>query len=98
MRWVVAHRANGPRPTWSSTLLLPVSTGCSDRSAPAITMFGAYFPDWLIFAITAILAAVFARIAFGIAGRAESVPYPLFTYLAIGILVAGVIDFLWLGH
>ncbi|WP_267221266.1 hypothetical protein [Dyella silvae] len=42
--------------------------------------------------------AILARAAFGFAGWAESVPFPLFTYLAIGILVAGAFDLLWLGH
>ncbi|WP_019832345.1 hypothetical protein [Sphingomonas sp. PR090111-T3T-6A] len=61
-------------------------------------MFGAYFPDWLIFAIVTILIAIATRIAFGVAGRAEAIPFPLFTCLAVGILVAGVIDLLWLGR
>jgi hypothetical protein len=72
--------------------------GCSTRSAPALVLFGAYFPAWLLFAILAILIAIAARIAFGVAGLAPSVPFPLFTCLAIGILVAGAVDLLWLGH
>jgi hypothetical protein len=72
--------------------------GCSSRSAPALVLFGAYFPSWLLFAILAILIAIAVRIAFGLAGLALSVPFPLFTYLAIGILVAGAVDLLWLGH
>lgn len=79
----------------SGSMLL---VGCSARSAPAIVLFGAYFPDWLLFALLAIATAVIARVAFGIAGLGASVPFPLFTYLAIGILVAGVADLLWLGH
>lgn len=72
--------------------------GCSSASAPALVLFGAYFPSWLLFAILAIVTAIAARIAFGVAGWALSVPFPLFTYLAIGVLVAGAIDLLWLGH
>jgi uncharacterized membrane protein len=72
--------------------------GCSAGSAPAIVLFGAYFPTWLIIAILAILFAIITRIAFGVAGRADAIPFPLFTYLAVGILVAGVIDLLWLDH
>lgn len=73
-------------------------TGCAVRSAPAAVVFGAYFPDWLLFAIFAIVAAIMARVAVGIAGFAGSVPFPLFTYLAIGIVIAGAVDLLWLGH
>ncbi len=72
--------------------------GCSARSAPAAVLFGAYFPDWLIFAILVVLFALATRIAFGIAGRAEAIPFPLFTCLAVGILLAGSIDLLWLGR
>lgn len=70
--------------------------GCSTSAAPAVIAFGAYFPDWLVFAILAVVLAIATRIAFGIAGRAEALPYPLFTCLAVGVLVAGVVDLLWL--
>ncbi|RDS79180.1 hypothetical protein DWU98_19375 [Dyella monticola] len=70
--------------------------GCSTSSAPAVILFGAYFPDWLVFAILTIVIAIVARIVFGLAGLAQSVPFPLFTFVAIGILVAGAFDLLWL--
>lgn len=73
-----------------------VLAGCSARSAPALVLFGAYFPDWLVFAILAVVVAIAARIVFGLAGLAQAVPFSLFTCLAIGILVAGAIDLLWL--
>lgn len=80
-------------------LLLPMAggiAGCSTSSAPAIILFGAYFPDWLVFAILAVLVAIAARIVFGLLGWGQSLPFPLFTCLAIGILVAGTIDLAWL--
>lgn len=84
-------------------LLIPLAVtlavaGCSMRSAPAVILFGAYFPDWLVFAILAVLVAISARILLGLAGLAQSTAFPLFTCLAIGILVAGAIDLLWLGR
>lgn len=81
-------------------LLVPVFpvAGFSGISAPAIIAFGAYFPDWLFLAIVAIAAAIVTRVAFGIAGRAAAVPFPLFTCLAVGILLAGFIDLLWFGR
>jgi hypothetical protein len=89
--------------TWLGTrrmwLLLPAVSamaGCSTSSAPAVILFGAYFPDWLVFAILTIVIAILARVVFGFAGLAQSVPYPLFTYIAVGILVTGAIDLVWL--
>jgi hypothetical protein len=86
----------GSRRSW---LLLPAVSaiaGCTTSSAPAVILFGAYFPDWLVFAVLTVVFAILARIAFGLAGLAQSVPYPLFTCLAVGILVAGAIDLVWL--
>ena len=82
--------------------LLPLGTmviaACAHRSAPAVVLFGAYFPDWLLFAMLAIVTAIVARAVFGATGWGASVPFPLFTYLAVGILVAGTVDLLWLWH
>ncbi|WP_198651471.1 hypothetical protein [Dyella sp. C11] len=72
--------------------------GCTSGSAPALVLFGAYFPSWLLFAILAIVIAIVARIAFGMVGWAPSLPFPLFTCLAIGVLVAGAVDLVWLGN
>ena len=83
---------------WLPSAFGGVLAGCSSGSAPALVLFGAYFPGWLLFAILAIVIALVARIAFGLAGLALAVPFPLFTYLSMGILVAGAVDLLWLGH
>lgn len=72
--------------------------GCAVHSAPAVVVFGTYFPNWLLFAILAMVAAIMARVAFGIAGLGSSVPFPLFTYLAMGILLAGAVNLFWLGY
>jgi uncharacterized membrane protein len=85
----------GDRRLWLLSAVSAIA-GCSTSSAPAVILFGAYFPDWLVFAILTIVIAIVARIAFGLAGLGQSVPYPLFTYLAVGILVAGAIDLIWL--
>jgi hypothetical protein len=93
--WLVHTRPKAGRVRWLLSLTA-VLTGCSTRSAPALILFGAYFPDWLVFAILAIVVAIVARIAFGVAGLTQSVPFLLFTCLAVGILVAGAIDLIWL--
>jgi hypothetical protein len=86
----------GTRRLWPLLVTVAAMAGCSTSSAPAVILFGAYFPDWLVFAILTIGIAIFARIAFGFAGLAQSVPYPLFTCIAVGVLVAGAIDLIWL--
>ena len=75
-----------------------IGTGCADRSAPAIVLFGAYFPDWLLFALAAIAAAISARVVAGLIGLERSIPFPLFTYLATGVLVSGFIYLAWMGR
>ncbi|WP_198670322.1 hypothetical protein [Dyella sp. C9] len=91
------HRKAVVRQAWPC-LAAGVLAGCSPHSAPALVLFGAYFPGWLLFAILAIVIAILARIAFGVAGLAPAVPFPLFTCLAIGILIAGAVDLMWLGN
>jgi hypothetical protein len=73
-------------------------SGCSSASAPAAVVFGSYFPEWLIFAIIAVVAAVVVRLATVFTGYADRIPFPLFTCLAVGILLAGAVDFIWLGR
>jgi hypothetical protein len=88
-------------PALRSSLLVPsvgALGGCSANSAPAVILLGAYFPDWLVFAILTMLFAIVMRVVAGIIGRAEAIPYPLFTCLAVGILIAGAIQLLGLGR
>jgi uncharacterized membrane protein len=86
----------GARRPWPLLPAVGALAGCSTSSAPAVIVFGAYFPDWLVFAILTLAIALVARIAFGFAGWAQSVPYPLFTFIAVGVLVTGAIDLVWL--
>ncbi|RUL78818.1 hypothetical protein [Dyella choica] len=88
--WPGRHRS------WPLLAAVGAIAGCSTSSAPAVIMFGAYFPDWLVFAILTIVIAILARIAFGLAGLAQLVAYPFFTWMAVGIIVAGAIDLIWL--
>jgi hypothetical protein len=82
----------------SGLAALGLLAGCSSRSAPATVLFGAYFPYWLLFGMMAIVFAMIARAVAGIAGFAHGVPFPLFTFLAIGILVAGGFDLFCFGR
>ena len=75
-----------------------VLAGCSSKPAPAVIAFGAYFPDWLILAMAAVVIAILARIAFGLAGQGDAVPFPLFTCLAIGVIVTSSLYLFWFGR
>ena len=69
--------------------------GCSDTRAPAIPLFGAYFPAWLACATIGILGAVVIRVAFVLIGLDDRLPLRLLVYvcLAAGISFAASLAF-----
>jgi hypothetical protein len=85
--------------TWSrlaavcSALALTPLAGCVVHGAPSLALFGAYFPFWLLSAVTGVLGAVIAHRVFVATGWVRAVPYQLSVCTAIGI-VFGV--FFWL--
>lgn len=82
-------------------LLLAVAaatvSGCTLRGAPSFAFFGAFFPDWMLLAGIAILAAIGARGAFLATGLADVVPLQLFVCASIGLTIATVTWLLWFG-
>ncbi len=56
-------------------------------------MAGLFVPLWLVLSLVAVIIAVVVRLAFARLGGI--LPFPLLTYLGVGILVAGAIDLLW---
>jgi uncharacterized membrane protein YeaQ/YmgE (transglycosylase-associated protein family) len=68
--------------------------GCVARGAPSYALFGAYFPFWLLSAVTGIVGALVAHRAFVATGYVRRVPYQLSVCTAIGIVV-GVLVWLW---
>lgn len=79
-------------PTWSCRALVLLSTlplaGCSGGGAPSFSMFGAFFPAWLLCGVIGIFAAGIARAAFVSTGLASRLPYQLFVCAAIGVISA----------
>ncbi|MEM5431272.1 hypothetical protein [Cupriavidus oxalaticus] len=70
--------------------------GCA--GAPSFSLFGAYFPLWLLSALVGIVGAVVSYRIFIMTGWAETVRYQLLVNTAIGIVIA---EFVWLlgtGH
>lgn len=67
---------------------LCVLAGCNGDSAPAMPLFGAYFPAWLIAALIGVIAAIAARIALAFSGLDKVVPWLLAVCSSIGLIIA----------
>lgn len=62
--------------------------GCSASSAPSFSLFGAFFPAWLLCGVIGIAIAGIARAAFVGSGLANVIPYQLAVCTAIGVTAA----------
>ncbi|MEA5668453.1 hypothetical protein VA603_12965 [Stenotrophomonas sp. MH1] len=69
-------------------LVIPALAGCHAEGSPSLAIFGAYFPGWLVLAATAIVLGVLARALVLHALGAGRVPFPLWTFAAIGLIAA----------
>jgi hypothetical protein len=75
-----------------------VLTSCSSGGAPSFTLFGAFFPAWLLCGIVGIVGAVVARVAFVSSGLANTLPYQLAVCTAIGVITALLVWLIGFGH
>ncbi len=66
-------------------------------TAPSLTVAGSYFPAWLACGIAGIVAAIAVRLIFVATGLGDALPYQLFAFTAIGIVIASLIWLLWVG-
>jgi hypothetical protein len=83
------------------TLIVLVSfslNGCSPGGAPSFTLFGAFFPAWLLCGIAGIVGAVVARVAFVGSGLANALPYQLAVCTAIGVITGLLVWLIGFGH
>ena len=71
--------------------------GCSRSAAPTLSLFGAYFPVWILCGVVGVLAAAIARSVLVKSGLAESVPAQLFVCSGAGVIAACLL-WLWLSH
>ncbi|MCB4767876.1 hypothetical protein LGR54_04605 [Ancylobacter sp. Lp-2] len=66
--------------------------GCDARLAPAVPLFGAYFPSWLVCTAAGVIGAVILRGLFIRIGLDDVLPWRLAAYAslaaAIGFLLA----------
>ncbi|MDQ0345652.1 YtcA family lipoprotein [Ancylobacter vacuolatus] len=70
----------------ASLAALPLA-GCMPAGAPAIPLFGAYFPSWLLCALIGILGAVLVRLFFIRAGIDDALPLRLPVYVCIAAAI-----------
>lgn len=72
------------------TNLLPLLAlnGCALHGAPSFPIVGAYFPAWMLCALTGVAVAVGLRVAFLLTGIDALLSFRLFTYVALGTLAA----------
>lgn len=72
--------------------------GSTVSGAPSYTLFGAFFPAWMVCAVFGIFAAVAARAAMVSSGLAKVLPYQLFVCASIGLIVALLLWLIWFGR
>jgi hypothetical protein len=71
--------------------------GCARHTAPTLSLFGAYFPIWILCGILGVLAAAGARLLLVATGFSSVVPAQLMVCTAAGVIVA-CLAWLWLGQ
>lgn len=76
---------------------LPLA-GCIPAGAPAIPMFGAYFPAWLLCAVIGVLGAVLVRLVFIRAGIDDALPVRLPVYVCIAAGIGFAVALLGFGR
>jgi YtcA family len=81
----------------NSTALL-AADGSTVSGAPSYTLFGAFFPAWMICAVIGIFGAIGARAAMVSSGLAKVLPYQLFVCASIGLIVALLVWLIWFGR
>lgn len=77
-------------------LLTGLLEGCA--GAPSVSLFGAYFPLWLLSAVIGILGAVVSYRVFVKTGWAEVVRSQLLVNTAIGLMIAEIVWLIGTGH
>nr|WP_084653561.1 YtcA family lipoprotein [Sphingomonas sp.] len=78
-------------------LLCLFPAACAPRAAPTLSLFGAYFPVWILCGTIGIAAAAAARLLLVAGGFSSAVPAQLAFCAAIGV-IAACLAWLWLGQ
>ncbi|MBC3861530.1 hypothetical protein H8K32_05400 [Undibacterium jejuense] len=81
-----------------SPLLALSLSACAHPASPSFTLFGTFFPAWLVCAIIGIVIAIVARIAMIALKLSTILPFQLFVCSAIGLIGALLIWITWFGQ
>ncbi len=71
-----------------SWLIAIVLAGCISNNPPSVYAFGSYFPSWLLCAVIGIIGAVLVRLAFIRLGLDDELPFRLFIYVCVALIIA----------
>jgi hypothetical protein len=96
---ILASRVGHPLRFWSAILLVPmVLSGCSIHAhSPTLSLYGSFFPVWLMAALLGVICTVVLRLLFIRAGLHEHLPMPPLTYLCAAIFSGIMIWAFWTG-
>jgi len=72
--------------------------GCAPRGAPSFSLFGAFFPAWMLCAFVGIAAAVVTRIVLGTFRSGGAVAHPLLFCSTVGVISAALLWLVWFGR
>jgi hypothetical protein len=79
------------------SLLSITLSGCAQRAAPSLVLFGAFFPAWMLCALFGIVVGIGARIGFVASGLSDILPFQLFLCTSIGLVCALLLWLFWFG-
>ncbi|WP_240554514.1 YtcA family lipoprotein [Acetobacter cibinongensis] len=71
--------------------------GCATHHAPSFSLFGAYFPGWMLCGIIGVFVAVTLRLLFVVSGIDAFLSLRLFTYVSLGVIAALLVWLVWFG-
>jgi hypothetical protein len=78
--------------SYAFTLPLPIMMlafdGWGAHGAPYFSIFGAFFPAWMLCALLGILAAIAVRLVFVASGVASLLPFQLLVCSSLGLCAA----------
>jgi hypothetical protein len=72
-------------------------TGCSAGGAPSFTLFGAFFPAWLLCGLIGVVGAGAARAVFVATSLSSFLPHQLLVCAAVGVIAASLAWLIWFG-
>lgn len=74
-----------------------ILAGCSAAGAPAVPVFGSFFPAWIICAVGGIILAVILRAALIALRIDEHLPAPPLVYLCLAVSLGIGLWMVWSG-